>query len=189
MRRYCGQVRKVTYVLGVGSPIRHRPTSSLPRTIISNTRVWCFWSTHPPFSISARRARVALSPISSGATPASEMASAQCIPDVVDSVRSVKAYPGDLHFVAWLLEFPKSRRVEKTLTFRSRHLYTHLNKDKYQGYIGSILIVMLQSCDLRIGGLLEQRGCMMCLSKRNSSGWEGLTRSRVFFLSFQGPQN
>ena len=48
-------------------------------------------------------------------------------------------------------------KVEKPRTFRFRHLYTHLNKDRYQVYIGSRLIARLQSCDLRIGDLLERR--------------------------------
>lgn len=87
---------KITYVRGVGSPIRHRPTSSLPRTIIRSTRVWCLRSTQPPLFTSSISARVASSPISSGATPAFETASAQCIAEVVDSARRLKAYPGDL---------------------------------------------------------------------------------------------
>lgn len=87
---------KTTYVRGVGSPIRHRPTSSLPRTIIRSTRVWCLRSTQPPLFTSTISARVASSPISSGATPAFETASAQCIAEVVDSARRLRAYPGDL---------------------------------------------------------------------------------------------
>ena len=153
MKRHCKSISRVTHVLAVGSPIQHRPTSSLPRTIISNTRVWCFWSIHPPFSTSVKRARVALSPMSSGATPGSEIASAQCIPDVVDSARSVRAYAGDLHETVWWLRFVK----DWNLTFHFRHLYIHLNKGRYQVYIDSILIERLQSCDLRIEGLLEQR--------------------------------
>lgn len=69
--------------------------------------------------------------MSSGATPGSEIASAQCIPDVVDSARSVRAYPGDLQGSYDYQKSSKSK-VRKLLTFRSRHLYTHLNKDRYQ---------------------------------------------------------
>lgn len=55
-RRYCilwisgGSERMSlpTHECAVRSPIRHRPTSSLPSTINSMTSHWCLLSTHPP---------------------------------------------------------------------------------------------------------------------------------------------
>ena len=123
--------------------------------------------------------------MSSGATPGSEIASAQCIPDVVDSARSVRPYPGDLH-VSYQNSRGKNRGPKEPLTFRSRHPYTHLNKDKYQGYIGSILIVMLQSCDLRIGELLEQRGYKGCVLAKETVPGEKDSRNPAYSFYLSG---
>jgi hypothetical protein len=89
--KFCGIFQTITDVRRVGSPIRHRATSSLPRTIMRRTSVWCCRSTQPPLSISARSARVAWRAISSGATPGWEIASEQCNAEVVDSARRLNA--------------------------------------------------------------------------------------------------
>lgn len=92
------RVSRQTYVRSVGSPSRHRPTSSLPRTIIRRTSTWCCWSTHPPLRISESKALDASSAISSGVTPGCDTASAECNAPVVDSANRLSAYPGDLSY-------------------------------------------------------------------------------------------
>lgn len=89
-------IKKITYVRSVGSPIRQRPISSLPRTIIKRTKIWCWRSTQPPLRISASRLREAASATSSGTPPGIDTASEQCNTPVVDSATSDRAYPGDL---------------------------------------------------------------------------------------------
>ena len=84
-------IKKRSYVRGLNWPIFTLPTSSLPNTIISSTRYWCFLSTHPPLLISTSRAREAASAISSGVPPGTETASELCNTDVVDSARRLSA--------------------------------------------------------------------------------------------------
>lgn len=121
---------KTTNVRGVGSPIRHLPTSSLPKTMKSRTRAWCLRSTHPPLCNSAKSSCVAWSAISSGAMPGCEAASAQWITPVVDSARMLKAYPGDLR---WIIQ-QKQRASCMWRTFRSHCLCKRRSKDKCPGY-------------------------------------------------------
>ena len=86
----------MTHVRGVGSLIRQRLTSSLPKTIMSKINVWGLRSTQPHCFISFRRALVASSAMSSGGTPGWDTASEQWIAEVVDSASKLRAYPGDL---------------------------------------------------------------------------------------------
>jgi hypothetical protein len=57
---------QITHEKGVNAPILHRPTSSLPSTIISKTSHWCASSTHPPFATESSRSLAACNANSSG---------------------------------------------------------------------------------------------------------------------------
>jgi hypothetical protein len=77
---------------------------------------------------------VALSAMSSGTTPASDMASEQCSAVVVDSATRVNAYPGDLQG-GGILYMSKRKEKEKRdaeLTFRFPLPYKRRSRGRYR---------------------------------------------------------
>jgi len=118
--------KKGSYVLAVGSLITHRPTSSLPRTMYSNTSGWWSLSMHPPRSISVSSEYVDCKAISSGAAPGFDTASEQCRAPVVDSARRVRAYPGDLFGRL----VTRCSRMKARLAFHCRLPCTHPSIDR-----------------------------------------------------------